>query len=340
MNSIHGTSGGTATALAAMLQQLFAAEALEDVRQAIAHGSHVLAVHDTVSLREVVANGALEGTLRKGALLDHEAKTIERNLRHLALATGRTVSTLDRFKDESVEALASSYRVRQGLCLVRPLNAYGNRVGVLCFHFGGRGALLDAEFDSLRKFCDSAATALYNARVRAGLHLMAYTDALTGLANRRRLEDEIGKLRGEEVSILLIDFDGLKLVNDELDYERGDALISLIGAALQSSVREGDLAVRLGGDEFVVLLPGAEAKLARMRAEEVGVALDALEVPEDIKPYFRGASVGSATASTDEDLQSILRRATEEMHARKRRRKTDLTGSGRPEAPPSNSSPL
>ncbi len=337
VNSIHGNTGGTATALAAMLQQLFAAEALEDVRQAIAHGSHVLAVHDTVSLREVVASGALEGTFRKGALLDHEAKSIERDLRQLAITTGRTVSTLDRFRDESVESLASSYRVRQGLCLVRPLSAYGTRVGVLCFHFRGRGALLDAEFDSLRKFCDSAATALYNARVRAGLHVMAYTDALTGLANRRRLEDEIEKLRGEEVSILLIDFDGLKRVNDELDYGRGDALISLIGTALQGNVREGDLAVRLGGDEFVVLLPGTEPRLARMRAEEIGAALDALEVPDDIKPLFRGASVGSATASTGEDLQSILRRATEEMHARKRRRKTDLGDSAGREFPPGSS---
>ena len=75
-------------------------------------------------------------------------------------------------------------------------SAYGNLVGVICFHFAGRGALPDAEFDSLRKFCDSAATALYNARVRAGLHHLAYTDPLTGLPNRRRLEEEIENLRG------------------------------------------------------------------------------------------------------------------------------------------------
>jgi diguanylate cyclase (GGDEF)-like protein len=338
VNSIHGSAGRTATALAAMLQQLFAAEALEDVRQAMAHGSHVLAVHDTVTVREVDASGALEATFRKGALLDHEAKMIERHLRRLAVSTGRTVSTLDRFQDEGVEALASSYRVRQGLFLARPLSAYGNPVGVICFHFAGRGALLDAEFDSLRKFCDSAATALYNARVRAGLHHLAYTDPLTGLPNRRRLEDEINKLRGKEVSIVLIDFDGLKHVNDTLDYDRGDALISLIGASLQRNLRDGDLAVRLGGDEFVVLLPDTDARLARIRGEEIGVALDALDVPDDIKPHFRGASVGSATASPDEDLQPILRRATEEMHARKRRRKTDIAGSSRPEDPPDHAS--
>jgi diguanylate cyclase (GGDEF)-like protein len=317
-----------------MLQQLFAAEALDDVRQAIAHGSHVLAVYDSVTLREIVDGGALEATLHKGLMLDHEARTVERNLRRLAISTGRTVTTLDRFQDEAVEALAASYRLRQGLCLVRPLSAYGKRVGIICFHFAGRGALLEAEFDSLRKYCDSAATALYNARVRAGLHQLAFTDPLTGLPNRRRLEEEIDELRDEEVSILVIDFDGLKQVNDRLGYERGDALISLIGAALQKSLREHDLAVRLGGDEFVILLPNTDDRVARLRAEEITVTLEALDVPDDIKPYFRGASVGSATASPNEDLQPILRQAADEMHARKRRRKTDVVESSTTEPSP------
>lgn len=307
-----------------MLQQLFAAEALADVRRAIAHGAHVLAIHDTITIREFVASGALEATFRHGAVLDHEAKVIERHLRRIAVTTGRTVTTLDRFQDDNVEALAASYRVRQGLCLVRPLSAYGSPVGVMCFHFAGRATLLDAEFDSLRKFSDSAATALYNARVRAGLHELAYTDPLTGLPNRRRLEEELNKLRGTEVAIVLIDFDGLKQVNDMLDYERGDTLISLIGAELQKNLRPGDLAIRLGGDEFVVLLPNTHARLARMVAEDIASALDSLAVPDDIKPYFRGASVGTANASPEEDLQPVLRRATEEMHARKRRRKGDV----------------
>ena len=233
--------------------------------------------------------------------------------------------------DPGVEALAASYRLRQGLCLVRPLSAHSNLVGVICFHFAGRGALPDAEFDSLRKFCDSAATALYNARVRAGLHRMAYTDPLTGLPNRRRLEEEIARLRGEEVSVLVVDFDGLKNVNDLLGYDRGDALITLIGASLQSNLREQDLAVRLGGDEFVVLLPHTEERIALIRTKELLVALDALEVPDDIRPHFRGASVGCATAGPGEDLQVTLRRASDEMHARKRRRKSDRAGSRRDE---------
>ena len=72
------------------------------------------------------------------------------------------------------------------------------------------------------------------------------------------------------MSILVVDFDGLKHVNDVLGYDRGDALISLIGASLQKNLREQDLAVRLGGDEFIVLLPHTDERIALMRAEESG----------------------------------------------------------------------
>jgi diguanylate cyclase (GGDEF)-like protein len=306
-----------------MLQQLFAAESVEDVRRTIAHGAHVLAAYETVTIREFLPDGALEATLRHGAGLGLEAKAIERNLRRLAVKTGRTVTTLDQFDDDESEALAASYRLHVGLCLVRPLFGYGKPVGVICFHFAHGATLLDAEFDSLRKFCDSAGVALYNARVRAGLHELAYTDPLTGLPNRRRLEDEFDKLAGTEASLVLIDFDGLKQVNDTLDYERGDTLIALIGAALRNNLRSGELPARLGGDEFVIVLPDTPETSARRRAEEIEDALDSLEVPEDIRPYFRGASTAPATARGDEHLRDTLRRATADMHANKRRRKSD-----------------
>jgi hypothetical protein len=70
-------------------------------------------------------------------------------------------------------------------------------------------------------------------------------------------------------------------------------------------------------------LPETPADGARTRAEQLSEALDALEVPDDIRPFYRGASVGSATAGPTQDLQAALLRATHEMHARKRRRKTD-----------------
>ena len=94
------------------------------------------------------------------------------------------------------QRLADAYAREHGLCLVRPLQVYGELLGVLAFHFGGRRTLLHGEFDMLRRFVDFAAVALANAQTRAELRNFAYSDPLTGLGNRRRLE---GAVIGEDV---------------------------------------------------------------------------------------------------------------------------------------------
>jgi diguanylate cyclase (GGDEF)-like protein len=130
-------------------------------------------------------------------------------------------------------------------------------------------------------------------------------------------------LRDTEPSLLLIDFDGLKAVNDALGYDRGDALIAVDAAALAANVKDGELAARLGGDEFVVLLPEADVRRARIRAEELTGVLDRVAVSADLESLFQGASVGFATAQPGEDPRPALRRAGGEMRSRTRRRKTD-----------------
>jgi diguanylate cyclase (GGDEF)-like protein len=203
------------------------------------------------------------------------------------------------------------------------LRVFGKEFGMLTLHYEGRPALADAEFDALRTFADYAAIALYNAHARQDLRDFAYTDSLTGLASRRQLDIELTRLRDSELSLLLIDFDGLKAVNDALGYDRGDELIAAVGTALAATVNEGELAARLGGDEFVVVLPGVSEQRARMRAEELTGVLDRLAVPDDLDSLFHGASVGAATAVPGEDSRAVLRRASNEMRSRKRRRKTD-----------------
>jgi GGDEF domain-containing protein len=90
-------------------------------------------------------------------------------------------------------------------------------------------------------------------------------------------------LRDSELSLLLIDFDGLKGVNDALGYDRGDALIAAVGMALAANVNEGELAARLGGDEFVVVLPEAMGACAEAgRGTDRGARRVA--VPGDLEP--------------------------------------------------------
>jgi diguanylate cyclase (GGDEF)-like protein len=319
----------SASRLLAVLQMLLSAQELEDVRAAIGHGARLVVRFETLSLYEVVApdglagSGGLEATFRRGEELPSWSRSVEELLRDRVSKTGRTASTLDRFAVEQEQALADAYLTHGGLCLARPLRVYGGFVGVLVLHFGGRTALADAEFDSLRRFVEFAAVALSNARTRAELRGFAYSDPLTGLANRRRLEVEFGRLQGSRLSLLLIDFDGLKAVNDALGYHRGDALIAAVGDRLASSAQPDEFVVRYGGDEFVVVMPGVPREGALARAEHLTEILDQLPLPDDLSALFRGASVGYATAGDGDDLWQALDRASAEMRSRKRRRKTD-----------------
>lgn len=319
----------SASRLLAVLQMLLSAQELEDMRAAIGHGAALVVRFETLSLYEVVGadgmtgSGAVEATFRRGEELSSWARAVEELLRDRVSKTGRTASTLDRFAAAQEQALADAYLRHGGLCLARPLRAYGGFSGVLVFHFGGRTALPDADFDSLRRFVEFAAVALSNARVRAELRGFAYSDPLTGLANRRRLEVEFARLQGSQLSVLLVDFDGLKAVNDTLGYHRGDALIAAVGERLASSAQPDEFVVRYGGDEFVVVMPGVSREDALARAERLTRTLDELPLPEDLTTLFRGASVGYATAAAGDDLWQALDRASAEMRSRKRRRKTD-----------------
>ncbi len=106
-------------------------------------------------------------------------------------------------------------------------------------------------------------------------HADATTDPLTGLYNRRGLEPLLDQAlarasrTGEEISVLLIDIDYFKTVNDELGHAAGDRALQEVASALKNAIRPSDVAVRLGGDEFAVLLAGADATGAMVVCDRV-----------------------------------------------------------------------
>jgi diguanylate cyclase (GGDEF)-like protein/PAS domain S-box-containing protein len=147
----------------------------------------------------------------------------------------------------------------------------------------------------------------------------AQHDALTGLPNRRRMQDALGSsLRTGSVAVLFVDLDGFKPVNDVYGHETGDELLRQVASRLSACVREEDVLSRVGGDEFVVLMPGvmtptdAEAMSARVR--------EAVERPFLIAGHevTIGASVGVHLADTTDDPDQALRAADHAMYAVKR----------------------
>src|SRR5678815_298156 len=111
------------------------------------------------------------------------------------------------------------------------------------------------------------------------LEALSETDALTGLANRRafrrRLTDDLRRARryGSPVSLLLVDVDGLKRINDERGHSAGDRVIRRVADAITATLREADLGARWGGDEFAVLMPDTPGDAARHSAERLAAHL-------------------------------------------------------------------
>jgi diguanylate cyclase (GGDEF)-like protein len=152
------------------------------------------------------------------------------------------------------------------------------------------------------------------------LHHQATHDALTGLANRALFYDTVsatGTTAGEvRPTVLLIDLDGFKQVNDTLGHAAGDALLVEVGRRLLAAVRQADLVARLGGDEFAVLLPDAAGTEAAEVAERILTTLRAPVETQGSNAYV-GASIGIAAHFDGDDAQRLIQRADFAMYEAK-----------------------
>lgn len=155
----------------------------------------------------------------------------------------------------------------------------------------------------------------------AEIRRLSLTDSLTGLANRRRLDEalatEIERARryGSRLAFVLLDIDHFKRVNDEYGHGVGDAVIRAVADTLQSQVRESDVAARWGGEEFAVLLPETGAEAAAACAERIRAALERAQVPP--VAWTLSASLGVAELAPGEDPHSLVKRADDALYRAK-----------------------
>jgi diguanylate cyclase (GGDEF)-like protein len=149
----------------------------------------------------------------------------------------------------------------------------------------------------------------------------ARTDPLTGLLNRRGLEEravvEVARSRrdGTMLALASFDLDYFKRINDEWGHETGDRALSWIGRVLTAESRDIDTVARVGGEEFVVLLPGTHPDGAREFTERVRASLDRHEML-NVPPV--GVSAGIVSMRDPEDLPTMLNRADSALYAAKR----------------------
>jgi diguanylate cyclase (GGDEF)-like protein len=155
----------------------------------------------------------------------------------------------------------------------------------------------DTDLVTLRTFASHAAVAVDNVRVHEEAQRLSLTDPLTGLWNYRYLKESIRReverasRFGRMLSVLALDLDRFKEVNDTYGHAAGDAVLAEFARRIRAEVREVDLAFRQGGEEFVVLLPETDARGAATVAERLGAAIR--DTPIRIEPS-PGSTVATA----------------------------------------------
>lgn len=143
----------------------------------------------------------------------------------------------------------------------------------------------DTDLRTLRTFAGQAGVAVHNVRVHEEAQRLSLTDPLTGLWNYRylrsslRREVERASRFGRMLSVLVLDLDHFKEVNDSYGHAAGDAVLSEFARRLRIGMREVDMAFRQGGEEFVVLLPETDAYGSAIVAERLGAAIRDIPVP-------------------------------------------------------------
>ncbi|WP_018871688.1 diguanylate cyclase [Thioalkalivibrio sp. ALJ16] len=238
--------------------------------------------------------------------------------------------------------------VDQNGVIVRDIDVHSNdEIGDLAARFNQMRAQLNAANEQLRGRVESADRELREAYERliqqqkelensnAELEALSRTDPLTGLGNRRAfheaMEQDIAMFRrhGDPASLLILDLDNFKAVNDTWGHDTGDRILKAFANEVSALCRETDTTCRMGGEEFAVFLRRCDAEGARTFSEKLRQAVEHMEVAtEDGKPLRVTVSIGASTLSLEEGVTSskgLCRAADQAMYASKRRGRNRVT---------------
>jgi diguanylate cyclase (GGDEF)-like protein/PAS domain S-box-containing protein len=206
-----------------------------------------------------------------------------------------------------------------------PMLAASELIGLLHIENADTG-WRDRETEELsRSLAEHLALSLSNLKLREKLHSQSIRDLLTGLFNRRYMEESLEReihraARGHfPVGIVMLDIDHFKDFNDTYGHEAGDVVLHELGTLLQSQIRGGDIACRFGGEEFILILPDTSLEITRQRAEKIRRASKDLIVEYQNKPLgIVSLSLGVTVFPTHSTTaQGLLRKADKALYQAK-----------------------
>lgn len=236
-------------------------------------------------------------------------------VRNLAEAEALSPALADAFRASRVESLTIS-----------PIIDEGHAIGVMTAFFQRPRPVEEVSLELKEALTKQAAQVLMRIRLQQRVQELAMHDHLTGLPHRKLFDDQLQDFLSEAVaehgslSLLFLDLDGFKAVNDVLGHPMGDALLAQVGRRIRATVRDVDAVGRYGGDEFVIACRRAGEDVAMQVAERVRAAIE--EPFEGVPPQPAvsvsiGVAVVDAVGGLAPDLDHIVRVADTAMYESK-----------------------
>jgi len=270
--------------------------------------------------------------LEDGLLIAGASYGADRESRPLAIrvgdgVVGRVASTgvAEFIPDVTLEPSYISVQPDVTSKVAVPIFSGGELAGVLNIEGTAERPMTEADMELMQTFAEHAGTLLNNARMYERMELLASSDPITGLPNYRefqkRLDEELRRADrySRPLSLLVIDLDRFKQINDEFGHLAGDEVLRAIGRRINAVLRQTDMLARYAGDEFVVILPESDHEAAEATAARLQHAVSS--EPFGVQGYPPRSvllSVGIATYPDDGvNPEALIKLADDAMYAQK-----------------------
>ncbi|MDQ6786290.1 MAG: diguanylate cyclase [Acidobacteriota bacterium] len=260
----------------------------------------------------------------------NEKKTLGNRVAAEVLNNGKPLVVQDVEKTE-MERAPLDWKYKSKSFISYPIKIGGRKIGVLNLTDKTDGETYnELDLDLLDKIVPQLAVLIDRAALKqqAGeFEQLSVTDALTGLLNRRYLEERLTEeIRrsdrpGFQMSIIMIDVDDFKSYNDSFSHPEGDKALKIVAQCLRETLRGADVAARVGGEEFSILLPQTTSADAQIIAERIRERVDAADFPN------RNVTVSVGVASCSQHIytaEDIIQAADDALYEAKRRGRNNV----------------
>ncbi len=282
------------------------------VKSPAAHSPQDQPPHQLISERnQLRLHQRLQGSLDVGSLINHFFGWLSEQQRLGSIEYA--------YPDDEISLMSGSLRVHQAHYTLRLQKRY---LGELTITSQKRFSEQDLHLHEQSIGC--LAHYLKNALDFRAMEKMAFYDGLTGVMNRKSLDELLPKetkraeRHGYDLSVMMIDIDNFKVVNDQVGHIGGDQILKHASKAIRQVLRVSDLPFRFGGDEFVLILPNTDLVGARSAAEQIMASLGSSAIEINNHTITPRVSIGLASYRHGEHHEELIRRSDQALYDAKK----------------------